>query len=152
MSVTSRSSSESWSLASLSVGDRVPAIEKTATRVQITLYCSAIRFAHQVHFDDDLCRKQGWRGVIVPGFLMGNWCLEAVTSALGPSAVVQRTSFRMTSVAYPGEVQSVSGEVTELARSGDEITVTCQMAVTDASGVIVTKGSVTATALCPPPL
>lgn len=147
MSSTNRLSSDYAPAAvparELEVGTDVPALERSVSRVQSTVYCASIRFAHQVHFDDDLCRAQGWKGVILPGFLMGNWCLEAVTRMLGPQSVVRAMSFRLTSVAYPDTLMRTSGAVTAVEHEAGCTVVTCAMKVVDPDGTTVTKATVT---------
>jgi acyl dehydratase len=121
----------------------VAGLDKCVSRVQSTLYSAAIRFAHQVHFDDELCRAQGWKGTILPGFLLGNWCLEAVTRMLGPRSVVRSVNFRLTSVAYPDTKLRVSGEVTDVEHGDEWTLVTCAMRVIDPDDTLVTKATVT---------
>lgn len=135
--------SQAISVRDLKPGEAVPPLDRCVSRVQSTLYSAAIRFAHQVHFDDEMCRAQGWKGVILPGFLLGNWCLEAVTRMLGPQSVVRSVSFRLTSVAYPDVKHHISGEVTKVERDGDWTLVTCTMTVNDPDETLVTKATVT---------
>lgn len=135
--------SHAITVADLQPGMAVAPLDRCVSRVQSTLYSAAIRFAHQVHFDDEMCRAQGWKGVILPGFLLGNWCLEAVTRMLGPRSVVRSVSFRLTSVAYPDAKLHISGEVTEVERDGEWTLVTCAMAVVDPDETLVTKATVT---------
>ncbi|QQQ64397.1 hypothetical protein [Paenarthrobacter ureafaciens] len=127
----------------LRVGSAVAPLDRCVSRVQSTLFSAAIRFAHQVHFDDELCRAQGWKGVILPGFLLGNWCLEAVTRMLGPRSVVRSVSFRLTSVAYPETKLRISGEVTKVERDAEWTLVTCAMTVVDPEDTLLTKATVT---------
>lgn len=146
MSTTTRSRSDygpaAIELSKLETGAMVPPMRRTVTRLHSNLWCAAVRFVHQVHFDDEMCRQQGWKGVIVPGFLMGNWCLEAVCRMLGPRSVARAISFRMTSVAYLDSPLDVTGEVTAVENVDGEVLVTCAMRVTDEDGQVVTKGSV----------
>ncbi|BCW83990.1 hypothetical protein NicSoilE8_16630 [Arthrobacter sp. NicSoilE8] len=125
-------------------GTPLGVLERSVSRVQSTLYSAAIRFAHQVHFDDELCKAQGWKGVILPGFLLGNWCLEAVTRTLGPRSVVRSVSFRLTSVAYPDTLHRISGEVVKVEEEGEWMVVTCAVTVKDSSDNVVTKATVAA--------
>ncbi|GGJ22078.1 hypothetical protein GCM10010052_18970 [Paenarthrobacter histidinolovorans] len=125
-------------------GAPLDVLERSVNRVQSTLYSAAIRFAHQVHFDDELCKAQGWNGVILPGFLLGNWCLEAVTRTLGPRSVVRSVSFRLTSVAYPDTLHRISGEVVKVEDEGEWTVVTCTVTVKDLSDNVVTKATVAA--------
>lgn len=130
-------------VADIQPGMAVPPLDRCVSRVQSTLYTAAIRFAHQVHFDDEMCRAQGWKGVILPGFLLGNWCMEAVTRMLGPQSVVRSVSFRLTSVAYPDAMHHITGEVSKVEQDGDWTLVTCTMAVNDPDETLVTKATVT---------
>ncbi len=125
-------------------GTPLGVLERSVSRVQSTLYSAAIRFAHQVHFDDELCKAQGWNGVILPGFLLGNWCLEAVTRTLGPRSVVRSVSFRLTSVAYPDTMHRISGEVLKVEGEAEWMVVTCAVSVKDSNDNVVTKATVTA--------
>lgn len=148
MKATSRFASD-YSIQSGPPADYQPGapldvLERSVSRVQSTLYSAAIRFAHQVHFDDELCKAQGWNGVILPGFLLGNWCLEAVTRTLGPRSVVRSVSFRLTSVAYPDTLHRISGEVVNVESQGEWTVVTCSVTVKDSSDNVVTKATVTA--------
>lgn len=150
MSSTSRLSSNYAAatvdnVTALQPGDAVPQLEKRVSRLQSTLFCASIRFAHQVHFDDAMCRAQGWNGVILPGFLLGNWCIEAVTRMLGPTSVVRSVSFRMAAVAYPESNMKVSGSITDIASGGGVITVTCVLNVVDETDAVVTRATVSAT-------
>lgn len=135
--------SQAISVRDLEPGQTVPPLDRCVSRVQSTLYTAAIRFAHQVHFDDEMCRAQGWKGVILPGFLMGNWCLEAVTRMLGARSVVRSVSFRLTSVAYPDVKHHISGEVIKVEQNDDWALVTCTMKVNDPDETLVTKATVT---------
>ncbi|MDV6244867.1 MaoC family dehydratase [Rhodococcus opacus] len=128
----------------LSVGSELPVLTKSAGRIQTTVFCAAIRNFHQVHFDEELCRKQGWTTIIVPGFLMGNWCIESVTKALGGQAVVNSARFKMTAVAYIDRPLRVVGEVTKLENGGDRNIVTCKLRVVDENDQVVTVATVCA--------
>lgn len=146
MSSMSRSSSEQVVAAQpqLSVGDQLPTAAKSADRIQTTVFCAAVRNFHQVHFDDEMCRKQGWKTVLVPGFLMGNWCIELVTATLGPRSVVRTARFKMTAVAYVDRPLRVAGEVTGLETVGDSRIVTCKLRVLDEDDQVVTVATVSA--------
>lgn len=133
-------------LDNLEVGAAVPPLRRSVTRMHSNLWCAAIRFVHQVHFDDEMCRQQGWKGAIVPGFLMGNWCIETVSRMLGPRSVVRAVSFRMTSVAYLDSALDITGEVTSVEQMDGQLVVTCAMQVSDEDGQVVTKGRVTVAA------
>ncbi|UZG60216.1 hotdog family protein [Rhodococcus opacus] len=128
----------------LSVGSELPVLTKSAGRIQTTVFCAAIRNFHQVHFDEQMCHKQGWTTIIVPGFLMGNWCIESVTKALGAQSLVQSARFKMTSVAYVDRPLKVVGEVAKLENRGDRTIVTCKLRVVDEYDQVVTVATVVA--------
>lgn len=146
MSSMSRFSSDSFTVdkQEIAVGDQLPTMYRSAGRIQTTVFCAAVRNFHQVHFDDAMCRRQGWKSVIVPGFLMGNWCMELVTATLGPYSIVRSVRFKMTAVAFVDCPILVVGEVTAIDNSDDRNLVTCKLRVVDEDDQVVTVATVTA--------
>ena len=92
-------------------GDRLALLVKRPTQVDVVLFCAAIRNFHRFHYDQDYTRAQGMNGLIVPGFMMGNWCLEAASRAFGKPVHIRRLTFKNTAVAPVGGSYAVHGHV-----------------------------------------
>ena len=131
----------------VATGDRLAAVTKSPSRVEVVLFCAAIRNFHRLHYDETYARAQGFSDLIVPGFLMGNWCIEVVTRSFDASWRIGRLKFRNTGLAYIGETFTVDGTVTSVTMGGDGRSVAaCEIAVKNEAGQTVTTGSVDAIA------
>ena len=125
------------------VGTRLPTLTKCPSQVEVVLFCAAIRNFHRLHFDQAFTEEQGFDGVIVPGFLMGNWCLEAATRAFGPEAEVCRLKFKNTAVAPVGVAYTIEGSVTSVGKQDDgRSLITCGFTVAGPSAEVVTLSTV----------
>lgn len=126
-----------------SPGDALAPLIRSPTQVEVVLYCAAIRNFHRLHYDETYTRSQGIDGLIVPGFLMGNWCIEASTRGLGAGWQVVGLRFRNAGLAYVGDTFTTTGSVVDVASDGDGCTqVRCELTVRDSSGETVTSGEV----------
>lgn len=116
------------SLASVRVGDKLAALKKCPNEVDVVRFCAAIRNFHRFHYDRAFTAKQGIEGIIVPGFLIGNWCIEAVTRAFEPGLEVCRLKFRNTRMAPVAEDYVVVGEVASISQSDPKV-IQCSLEV-----------------------
>ena len=131
------------SLDRVRVGTRLPTLTKCPSQVEVVLFCAAIRNFHRLHYDQAFTEEQGFDSVIVPGFLMGNWCLEAATRAFGPEAEVCRIKFKNTAVAPVDVAYTIEGSVTSTGKQDDgRSLVTCGFTVTGPNADVVTLGTV----------
>ena len=129
-------------LTSVRVGDRLATLKKHPNEVDVVRFCAAIRNFHRFHYDQAFTAEQGMDGIIVPGFLTGNWCIEAVTRAFEPGLEVCRLKFRNTRAAPVAEDYVVVGEVTSVSQ-GDPQVIQCSLEVRrQATEEVVTTGVV----------
>ena len=129
-------------LASVRVGDRLAPLAKHPNEVDVVRFCAAIRNFHRFHYDRAFTVEQGMDGIIVPGFLTGNWCIEAVTRAFEPGLEVCRLKFRNTRTAPVAEDYVVVGEVVSVSQDDPQV-VLCSLEVRrQATDEVVTAGVV----------
>ena len=100
--MSSYCSEPSLSVADARPGKRLARLTKRPTHVDVVLFCAAIRNFHRFHYDQAYTRAHGMEEVIVPGFLMGNWCIEAATRAFGEPVHIRRLRFKNIAVAPVG--------------------------------------------------
>lgn len=130
------------SLASAQAGDKLSELVKHPGEVDVVRFCAAIRNFHRFHYDQAFTGKQGIETIIVPGFMIGNWCIEAVTRAFEPGVEIGRLKFRNTAMAPVGRDYLVTGAVTA-AGNGDQPTVECSLEVRSRdTGEVVTTAIV----------
>lgn len=130
----------------IAVGARLMPLVKSPTRVGVVLFCAAIRNFHRLHYDLPYTQAQNIRDVIVPGFLMGNWCVEAVTRSLMPGAEIRRLKFKNTRMAFVEDSFRIEGTVVayDAGAEGGPLA-RCDLTVTDSAGEVVTTGTVDVT-------
>ena len=129
-------------LDSVRVGDKLATLEKHPNEVDVVRFCAAIRNFHRFHYDRAFTARQGIDGIIVPGFMTGNWCIEAVTRSFEPGVEVCRLKFRNTRMAPVAEGYVVVGEVTSVSQSDPQV-IQCGLEVRrQATGEVVTTGVV----------
>ena len=133
------------SARTVAAGLRLQTLTRAPSRVEVVLFCAAIRNFHRLHYDDAYTHAQGIRDVIVPGFLMGNWCLEAVSRTLGPGWDIRKLKFRNTGLAYVGDTFIIDGEVSEVSRDASgHVLARCEVSVTSSDEQTVTSAQVEA--------
>ena len=101
----------------LAVGDELPSVVRTASRVQLFLYSAATWNPHRIHYDVDYARFEGHPDVIVHGPLQGAWLSQYVTDWAGPAGRIEALSWQNRASALPevgyhfgGRVTAIDGE------------------------------------------
>lgn len=124
-------------------GDALVTLVKHPTSVDVVMFCAAIRNYHRYHYDHAYTRSQGIDGIIVPGFLMGNWCIEAASRGFDTPVHIRRLRFRNTAVAPVGGTYSIEGRVVSIEsdEAGNRL-VHCRFEVAGDDGQVVTTGAV----------
>lgn len=124
-------------------GDALAPLIKRPTRVDVVLFCAAIRNYHRYHYDQAYTRSQGLDGIIVPGFLMGNWCIEAASRGFDEPVHIRRLRFRNMAAALVGGSYRVEGRVVsiEADEAGSRL-VHCRFEVMDDDDRVMTTGAV----------
>jgi hydroxyacyl-ACP dehydratase HTD2-like protein with hotdog domain len=113
----------------VSVGDTVGTVERVPTRVGMFLFGVAHWTAHRIHYDEKWARQEGYPDVLVPGPLMGAWQLDLVAAWAGSASAVKAMEDRNIGSAFPGDVLTISGEVTEVEHDDHGTTVRCSTRV-----------------------
>ena len=115
--------------STVSVGDGLGSSERTSTRVGMFLFGVAHWTAHRIHYDTDWARHEGYPDVLVPGPLMTAWQVDLVTAWAGSPRALVSMEDRNAAPAFPGDVLTVTGEVTAVEHESASTTVTCSTRV-----------------------
>jgi acyl dehydratase len=98
----------------LQVGLELPPLTKAPiTTRQLVQYAGASGDFNPIHYDADFARAGGYPSVIAHGMLSMAFLGQLVSRWAGPAAIC-RISTRFKAVTFPGDVISVSGQVTAL--------------------------------------
>ncbi len=124
-------------------GDVLAPLTKRPSGVDVVLFCAAIRNFHRFHYDQDYTRAQGMGDLIVPGFMMGNWCIEAASRGFDEPVHVRRLRFKNLAVAPIGGSYLVNGKVVSIgADEAEHRLINCQFDVLGDDDRLVTTGQV----------
>jgi peroxisomal enoyl-CoA hydratase 2 len=131
-------------LASLSVGDRGPAVTVVDVRREdFVRYAGASGDFNPVHYSEPFARNAGNPAVFGQGMFTAGVAAHFVADWLG-LANVARLRTRFTSQLWPGESIAATGEVTETTVVDGQIKVTVDLAIATGDGETLLTGEATA--------
>lgn len=127
-------------LSDLVVGAALPEREHVPDSIQLFLYNAALWNAHRIHFEESYASGvEGYRDLVVPGPLMGDWLTQCVLEWLGEAGRLVRVEYSNRKAAYRGDRLRVGGRIERI----DLATRRVELAlwVRDDADDIVTPGS-----------
>jgi 3-methylfumaryl-CoA hydratase len=132
-------------LSSFEPGSPMPELHRTPTRVTCFLFAVAWWAPHRVHYDVEWADHEGFDDVMVPGLLISEYVVTALTSWTGDPCHLRRLTIRNTGPAFAGENLTVRAEVAEVATGlgdlvGDRTAVTFDFSVSKDGGQSVATG------------
>jgi acyl dehydratase len=126
---------------SVAVGQSLgPLVSAPITTRQLVMYAGASGDYNPIHYDDPFARAGGFRSVIAHGMLSMAFFGRLLAAWQGPTAV-ERLQARFKAVTYPGDVVTVSGEVTAVDPAARRAEV--RLTATNQDGVVTLEGSAT---------
>ncbi len=122
------------------IGGTLPALSKSASRIDLVKYAGASGDYNPIHFDHDAARHAGLDGIVVHGLLMAAWAIQLAGAMSARPDPLAHIKLRFRSALRPAEPAMVSAVVRDLAADGED----CQMDVEVARGdeKLVTAGCV----------
>ena len=117
-----------------------PLVKPTITTRQLVEYAGASGDFNRIHYDEPFAREGGFPSVIAHGMLSMAFFGQLVSDFAGPHAVVQ-ISARFKAVTFPGDVVTVSGEVT--ARDEARRTADVKLVARKQDGTVTLEGAAT---------
>jgi len=111
-------------------GSQMPDVVRTPTRVSCFLFAVAWWAPHRVHYDIELARAEGYEDVMVPGLLLNEYVVSALTGWTGDPLNLRRMDIRNLAPAYAGDRLLIESSVAEVADHGERVEVTFQYEIT----------------------
>jgi acyl dehydratase len=103
------------------VGEQLPELRIPITRTLIVATAIAGRDYQDVHHDPELARERGSKDVFMNILTSNGLVGRYVTDWAGPAARLRKVAIRLGAPTYPGDVMTMTGEVTEV--DGELVTV-----------------------------
>ena len=101
-------------IATIVVGDALPAYSRCFTQVDLVAYGAATWDWHRLHYDLDYARSKNLPGTLIDGQAFGALFARAAQDFAGPRAFITRLSFKMRAMAFAGDTLTAVGEVTAI--------------------------------------
>jgi 3-methylfumaryl-CoA hydratase len=127
----------------LAPGTRLPALVRTPTRVTCFLFAVAWWTPHRVHYDVEWARHEGYEDLMVPGLLINEYAVTAVTSWTGDPSHLRHLTIRNTGPAFAGDTITVAAEVAETVSRNDHTAITFDFTVVKQGDQPVATGRAT---------
>lgn len=102
------------------VGDSLPDLAKSASRVDLVKYAAASGDFNPIHFDHDAAQGAGLDGIVVHGLLMAAWAMQVGGSISARPDPLAHVKLRFRNPLLPAEQATVSGTVRDLAADGED--------------------------------
>ncbi len=96
-----------------------------------------------MHYDVEWAREEGYEDLMVPGLLINEYVVTAVTSWTGDPSNLRRLTIRNTGPAFAGDTVTVAGEVAEAVRQEDRTVITFDFTVVKQGDQPVATGRAT---------
>jgi acyl dehydratase len=93
-------------------GERLPALERTFSLVDLVAYGAATWDWNRMHYDVEHARSMKLPNPVIDGQAFGALFARAALDWAGPRAFIKRLSFKMKSMAFAGDTLRAEGEVT----------------------------------------
>ncbi|RJO75113.1 acyl dehydratase [Nocardia panacis] len=101
------------------IGDRLPELRNTPTRVQLFRYSAVTWNTHRIHFDSDYAAVEGYPDVLVQSHLHGAFLTRLCTDWMGARGRLTRLAVTVKRFAVPGDVLICAGTVTGVEKVDD---------------------------------
>jgi hydroxyacyl-ACP dehydratase HTD2-like protein with hotdog domain len=122
------------------LGEQLPELRRTISRVSLFLFGVAYWSSHRIHWDSEFSREAGFRDSLVTANLLSALNAELVLAWAAPGAQLRRLEERNVDSAVAGDTLVATGHVQSIEPEGDGRLVTCALEMRTAKGSVVVRG------------
>ncbi|MDY6911299.1 MAG: MaoC/PaaZ C-terminal domain-containing protein [Chloroflexota bacterium] len=122
------------------VGMEIPPLRKHPTTRQLVKWAGASGDYNELHYDNELAKKQGLPGVIVHGALALSFVGQMLTDWIGPDGTLKKLGCTYKGMLLPGEDAVCSGEVIKKEVKDNERYIECKVWVQNPRGEKTASG------------
>ena len=95
----------------INVGDIIGPTIKNIDRKQLVMYAGASLDFNQFHYDDEVAKKAGHKGIIIHGALKSAWLAKLVVDFIGEKGILRKFNVSYRGVDFPYENLKLYGKV-----------------------------------------
>jgi hydroxyacyl-ACP dehydratase HTD2-like protein with hotdog domain len=123
------------------VGDVLPPLSRTPTRVTLFLFGVAYWTSHRLHYDVESARAEGFDDVVVTANLLSAYNVELLSRWTGEPQCILELEERNVSPAVAGEPLTITGRVIALGDRHGYRTARCALSIAKDDGTAVVEGT-----------
>lgn len=95
----------------INVGDIIGPTIKNIDRKQLVMYAGASLDFNEFHYDDEVAKKAGHKGIIIHGALKSAWLAKLVVDFIGEKGILKKFNVSYRGVDFPYENLKLYGKV-----------------------------------------
>ena len=95
----------------INVGDIIGPTIKNIDRKQLVMYAGASLDFNEFHYDDEVAKKAGHKGIIIHGALKSAWLAKLVVDFIGEKGILRKFNVSYRGVDFPYENLKLYGKV-----------------------------------------
>lgn len=126
------------------VGDSLPELSRTPTRVQLFRYSAATWNAHRIHYDRGYAQEEGYADVLVQSHLHGAFLTQLCADWVGESGRLASLEVSVRRYSVPGQRLMCRGRVAKKEAINGEGLVTIALEEVRESGEVCATGEAVA--------
>ena len=111
----------------IQIGDEITPLVKEIAMARMMAYGAATWDFIRLHYDADYARELGFEAPFVDGQMMGGFLTQHVQDWAGPGAFLRKLAFRNRVMAYPGDLLTCHGVVTDVSSTEEGGMVECDL-------------------------
>jgi hydroxyacyl-ACP dehydratase HTD2-like protein with hotdog domain len=109
------------------VGEEMPPLIKTPSRVQLFMYSAISWNLHRIHYDKEYAASEGHQDVLVHGPLQGAFLGQYMTDWGGPEARLRKIGWTNRGRAFVEQPYIIKGRITGKQENDDLSLVDCEV-------------------------
>ena len=115
-------------------GDEITPLVKEIGLARMMAYGAATWDFIRLHYDADYARGLGFEAPFVDGQMMGGFLTQHIQDWAGPEVFLRKLAFRNRVMAYPGDLLTCRGVVTDVSATDEGGMVECDLWVENQRG------------------
>lgn len=123
----------------IAAGTQVPELIKRPDYKQIFMYSAITWNRHMIHYNSEQAVKEGHKDIVVQRALLGSYLAQMISDWINENGTLRRLEWKVIQSAFPGDVLTCKGEVSEKHFTTDEKRISCNVSIENQlKNVIVT--------------
>ncbi|MBL7716950.1 MAG: hypothetical protein JNL01_15910 [Bdellovibrionales bacterium] len=112
----------------------------TPTETQVFMFSAVTWNRHQIHFDLNQAKKEGFPAVAVQRGLLGNFLARMVTEWAGNQGRLERLQWKVLQSAFPGQELECIGQIKETGSSVNPGRVILEVRILNSEDAVIASG------------